>query len=60
VHWQNGIDRFDFDDYGFFDQQVDPIAGIDSHVAVDDGQLDLRRNSEPSGAQFKLQTLLIS
>lgn len=38
---RQGVDRFDFDHYGLFDQQVEAKADIHSHGAIGDGHSNL-------------------
>jgi hypothetical protein len=42
------FDGLDFDDYTIFDQEIDSIAGIEPHSAINDRQADLA---------FELQTI---
>ncbi len=46
MSWKDSLPGFDLDNDFIFHEQIEPIAQFQSSVIVDQGQPDLRDNSE--------------
>jgi len=53
------VDRFDFNDDGIGNDQVQPEPRIEFYALIDEGRFDLPANADVSQAQFVHETLLV-
>jgi len=52
VDRKDGLDRFYFDDYFVFDEQIDPVAELDDKAVVFDREWFLRFERDAEAPQF--------
>jgi hypothetical protein len=59
VDRQDGIDRFDFDKNGVFDNEVGSVATIETNAFINSRQYNLSFKSQPGIRQFQRETILV-
>jgi hypothetical protein len=60
MHWMEFLNGLQFNDHGFFDQQIDAISRIEPDALVHDRQNDLSLHFKPMSRKLMNQTNFIS
>ena len=56
---QNIFDRFYFDDYCFFHDNIGTVATLETNAFINQGQFDLPLKSQAGAGKLKAQTIFI-